>query len=72
MVWRMKSFFATPRDAMTWLKLQHRNLYTVLHDVSIADTSCRACNSGENQLHLCECDVIMRRFWEPVIEVLES
>ena len=30
-VWGIKSFYATPRDQVTWLKLMHRNLYLAPH-----------------------------------------
>ena len=29
-VWSIKTFYATPRDQVTWLKLMHRNLYLAL------------------------------------------
>jgi hypothetical protein len=38
----------------------HRNLYTVKHDTNVNNKQCIACDEQENQLHLCECDVM----WE--------
>ena len=66
-IWRIKSFFATPRDQMVWLKLQHRNLYVAGHDP--ADNTCRACTERESQLHLCECTVIHMEFWSHIIKM---
>ena len=28
-IWTLTSFYATKRDQFTWLRLKHRNLYTV-------------------------------------------
>ena len=64
--WKAKSFFATPRDQLTWLKLQHRTLFTVGH-MRDRDTGCRACGEKENQLHLTECGVIRAEYWNHVI-----
>ena len=68
--WKIRSIFATPRDQLTWLKLQHRTLYTLGHDTS-TDGMCRACTEKENQLHLIQCDVIRAEFWSPVMNLLE-
>ena len=69
-VWRIRSFFATPRDQMAWLKLHHRNLFTASRD-DTCDGKCRACKvSQENQLHLCECPIIWRDFWGPIVTVI--
>ena len=65
----MRSFFTTPRDTQTGLKLLHRNLYTAGHDASIPDRACRACSEKETQLHLCECDIIYREYWEALIQL---
>ena len=46
--WKLKSFYATPRDQVTWLKLQHRTLHTVGH-MTTGDTSCTACTAKENR-----------------------
>ena len=57
---------------MAWLKLQHRNLFTASRD-DTCDGKCRACKvAQENQLHLCECPVIHRDFWGPVIKVIRD
>ena len=47
-VWKITSFYATRRDQFTWLRLMHRNLYTVGHRADIDDNSCRACTVPEN------------------------
>jgi len=71
-VWRIRSFFATPRDQMAWLKLQHRNLFTASRD-DTCDGKCRACAAvQENQLHLCECPIIRRDFWDPILKVIRD
>ena len=49
--WKLTSFFATPRDQVTWLKFQHRTLYTVGHDTTVSDGSCRACEEKESANH---------------------
>ena len=68
-VWNIKSFFATPRDQITWLKLHHRNLYTVGHRVDISN-KCMACDDKENQEHLATCPILVLEYWEPVIQLL--
>ena len=69
-IWRMRSFFATPRDMIPGLKLQHRNLYVAGHDPN--DSTCRACACNESQLHLCECPVIWQGYWTPVLSIMED
>ena len=67
--WKIKSFYATPRDQVTWLKLQHRTLYTVGHRTDM-DNTCMACPEKENQEHLVECGVIREEFWDPILKLL--
>ena len=74
-MWKIKCFFATPRDQITWLKLQHRNLFTASRDAT-TDGRCQSCAMAqENQLHLAECTdqcrVILREFWSPILELVE-
>ena len=69
-IWTLKSFYATKRDQFTWLRFMHRNLYTVGHRDDLDDTSCRACTARENQMHLVECPVIRREFWDEVFNLL--
>ena len=71
-VWRIKSFYASPRDQFTWLRLMHRNLYTVGHRKDLQDVSCRACNEKESQLHLATCSVMVEEFWKPLIKMMEE
>ena len=68
--WKLTSFFATPRDQVTWLKFQHRTLYTVGHDKTASDGACRACEEKETQLHLVTCGVLRSEFWDKVIELM--
>ena len=68
--WKLTSFYATPRDQVTWLKFQHRTLYTVGHDTKAADNECRACDGRESQLHLITCGVIRVEYWSRVIALL--
>ena len=41
-VWGMHTFFLTPRDTVTWLKIQHRNLFTARRNDQ-TNGICRAC-----------------------------
>ena len=66
-IFKMKSFFATPRDQVAGLKLQHRNLY-------LPDT-CLACNTplqSSKQMHYCRCGVIRVEFWDVVLDWLRD
>ena len=65
--WAITTFYATPRDQVTWLKFQHRTLYTPGHRSDV-DGTCRACSERENQMHLIECGVIRAEFWDPLID----
>ena len=67
--WKLRSFYATPRDQVTWLKFQHRTLYTVGHRTDV-DNTCQACDERESQLHLITCGVIRAEFWDPVLNLL--
>ena len=71
-IWTLTSFYATKRDQFTWLRLMHRNLYTVGHREDIDDNSCRACSARENQMHLIKCPVIKLEFWNEVIKLLSA
>ena len=68
--WRIKTTFATPRDCQTWLKLMHRNLFVANRDPS-ADPSClTGCGGIESMLHLADCPLIRRFFWNDVLKLL--
>ena len=69
-VWRIKSFYATPRDQVTWLKLMHRNLYLAPHRDDPTNTTCPFCRVHQNQLHLCTCPEISRLYWDPIIKLM--
>jgi len=70
-VWGIKSFCATPRDQVTWLKLMHRNLYLAPHRDDPSDTSCPLCGLHQNQLHLTTCQVINQKYWDPAITLMK-
>ena len=67
-VWRIKSPYCSPRDEVTWLKLQHRNLYVAKSDPNIPHPTCNAqgCSQEESMAHLAECQIIKREFWNRV------
>ena len=70
-IWRLRSFFATPRDMITWLKAIHRNLYLNGHDDE--DDRCKICTAHkENILHLVQCKDIQRDFWDPLARVIAA
>eukprot|EP00964_Phaeocystis_antarctica_P070749 scaffold43095_cov82-Phaeocystis_antarctica.AAC.1 len=50
-IWRLKSYYASPRDQFTWLRLMHRNLHVAEHRRDLIDTSCRACTERETMKH---------------------
>ena len=70
-VWSIKSFYATPRDQFTWLKVMHRNLF-VAGNGGAGDTACRACPQRENIEHLVRCSVIQADFWKPLIALMKA
>jgi hypothetical protein len=70
-VWRIKSFYVTPRDQLTWLKTMHRNLY-LAGNSSDGDTACRVCSERENIIHLVRCIKIKTGFWDNIALVMES
>ena len=39
-VWKIKSFFATARDRLQWVKVWHRTLYTVGKDTTADSNAC--------------------------------
>ena len=71
-VWAMNTFFLTPRDTVTWLKIQHRNLFTASRNDQ-TNGICRACGwTIENQLHLARCRIIKSHFWDRVIQLIKK
>ena len=70
-VWGIRSFYASPRDQITWLKLHHRNLYVTGHDTR-TDGMCSACTGKETQQHLVECSVLREEYWERVLNLLKN
>ena len=69
-VWGIKSFHATPRDQVTWLKLMHRNIYLAPHKDDPDDTACPLCGQHQNQLHLTKCPNIRQKYWDPIITLM--
>ena len=74
LVWKIKSFFCSPRDELTWLKLQHRNLWVANRDPSISDPTCnaRGCTDAESMMHLASCRFIQWDFWMPLLKIMET
>ena len=70
-VWRIKSFYASPRDQITWLKVMHRNLY-LAGSSQEEDKACRMCPAKENITHLVRCPVICAGFWDRIALVMVS
>ena len=70
-VWQIKSFFATPRDQVTWLKLMHRNLYLAPHAVLPNDSTCPLCSAHQNQRHLATCPAIENDMWLPLLDLFD-
>ena len=66
-VWGIRADYVTPRDQVSWLKIQHRNL-RVAASGGFQDTKCRVrgCRAEENQEHLVSCPGIQRDFWVSV------
>jgi hypothetical protein len=71
-IWKIKSFFATAADQITWLKFHHRNLYLAPHRDDKDDHTCPFCGMHENQLHLVKCKVIRKEFWTPIMNLMLS
>ena len=71
-IWTLTSFYATKRDQFTWLRLKHRNLYTVGHREDLDDNSCRACTQRENQMHLITCPIIKTEFWNEIFKLIQT
>ena len=67
-IWRIRSFFVTPRDQITWLKVHHRNLYLAGNNPD--DPQCMVCPAKENILHLVRCSQILNKFWNPLTNTL--
>ena len=61
-IWKVRSYYTTPRDEVTWLKVRHRNLYL------LRDEQCLGCSAAQERiLHLVECGVIFRDFWRHLL-----
>ena len=68
-IWRIRTFYASPRDQLTWLKVMHRNLY--LAGNSEDDNSCLVCDDKENVIHLVRCKTILTTFWDRIARVMQ-
>ena len=70
LTWAAKSFFVSPRDEITILKLQHRTLFTAQRDAGSDGKCATGCDEIERQQHLAECPIIWDEYWKHVIELL--
>ena len=68
-VWKhVSTFFTTPRDELTWLKLRHRAL-AVANRFADRDHTCLICKQGaESMLHLAECGMIYALYWSDFLQ----
>ena len=75
-VWQQKSMYTSPRDKTQIMRLQRRNLWLAQHrgHSGCDHTTCAAkrCRQQESQLHLIECPIINRGFWEPLCQHINS
>ena len=71
LTWAIKPKYASPRDIVVWLQLQHRTLW-VAKNGGCADDKCtaRGCNAIENMTHLVDCGVIQKEFWTPILRIM--
>ena len=67
--WKVRGFFATPRDCISHTKLLRRNLFTASRDPE-SGGKCMCCGETENQIHLAECIPIRTHFWEPLVRLM--
>ena len=72
-IWQQESMYTTPRDKTQIMRLQRRNLWVAQHG-GCDHTTCAAtgCQAQESQLHLIECPLINRGFWEPLYQHILS
>ena len=70
-VWKTSPMYVSPRDALTWFKLKHRNLYVRDRDPTLVDKSCRCCKLvEESMMHLAACRDINDEFWDGVFRLM--
>jgi hypothetical protein len=71
LTWAIKPKYASPRDIVVWLQLQHRTLW-VAKNGGCADDKCtaRGCNAVENMTHLVDCEVMQKEFWTPILRIM--
>jgi len=74
-MFRVKCFYTTPRDEVTWMKVWHRNLWVANRDPTLRDAQCNAqygrrCTTEESMLHLATCHVIKKFFWDRVRRIM--
>ena len=72
-VWKhLSSYFTTPRDELTWVKLRHRAL-AVANRFADKDHTCLVCRHGaESMLHLAECGMIYALYWSHFFALAEE
>ena len=62
--WKIECKYCTPKDQLTWLKVQHKNLYLQREE------HCLACGqANERVYHLCMCSVLRTEFWSHFLEL---
>lgn len=67
-IWKIKSFYATPRDIFAWLKAMHKNLYLNDHN----GETCSECNQHEDIRHLVNCATNKKLLWDPLEKLMIS
>ena len=71
LTWPIKPKYASPRDVVVWLQLQHRTLWVAKNGGCENDRcTARGCTATENMTHLLDCEVIQRDFWKPVLRMM--
>ena len=65
--WKITAKYATPRDQVTGLKIQHRNLWCAKYGgMECTKCTARGCGYEENMQHLVYCPIIYTEYWERV------
>ena len=72
LIWRIRSFYASPRDQLTWLKVMHSNLSVASTRSDVTDPTCRACEEKETMLHIVQCPIIRHEFWTPLVKLMNT
>lgn len=70
-IWSTKMRYSSPKDEITWLKLKHRNLKVAKTNEN-GDQKCLLCSEIESMIHLVECGIISKQYWEKWREVTQN